>query len=181
MPPISQQQVNLEPQGFLRFESVDGKLFKAPKHLCIYLNALSMFVECATVFSENTQDSEKLCLHHCTRTALVFIFEFLQHYHELNPKLLQKEESAEGNNFDFGDKTFNDKWIRNILAAGSGTLADTIRAAHFLHNEYLFRVLINGCNSVLMQGTPSHVRSFFKITEKRSTDTNDFDWIDWLI
>lgn len=197
--------------------SKDGLVFLAPVYLCRYLEMTNGFIECMPFFAKEQRENDVIVVEHCSHRSLVFIFEFLDYHHAHEPHLtiahssndesdrkrhksklhrtkcdyLPQQEQASTN-----AKEYNSKWFQRVVAADVDSLYETVRAAHFLYNDYLFRVLLSGCETLILQGTVEHVRLFLQLgcssTLQRQEEKtalgrkrkfcdicSEHDWIDW--
>lgn len=137
-------------------------------------------------FTQTQDDRDSLVVvEHCSHRSLAFIFEFLNYHHAREPHFTiaqdfdddDGEQKRNKSKLDWSKcgnvslaekagthaKDFNSKWFQRVVAADVDSLHDTVRAAHFLHNEYLFRVLISGCETLILQGSLEHVRLFLQL------------------
>lgn len=188
--------------------SKDGLVFLAPAHLCCYLAMTSGLVECIKHRKGDGESSNKhrkaddendVVLEHCSHRSLAFIFEFLQYHHTREPHLTiaqsATDDESERNrqrsklNRPKRDvlsqekagthaKEYNSRWFQRVVASGVNSLYETVRAAHFLYNEYLFCVLVSGCETLILQGTAEHVRLFLQLgcsSKRREADVNEVE------
>ncbi len=186
----------------LRLAACKGpqRIFSAPFHLCAYLEALKMYVQCTANFvKEEDGQLPSICVEHCSYDSLFFIFDFLRFHHDMVPtetiSLRESVEIVEHSETNFESnlrkrcrkdeccaeiekerKQFNDWWFRQILAKGIECLTNAVRAAHFLYNPYMLRILVHGCEALLLQGTVEHARILLCL-ENKSDFKDESDWI----
>lgn len=183
----------------ITMQSCDGEVIQAPIELCQYLDTLKLWTDPDMVAV--LHGSSPVPLRYVTGRALRLILQFVEHYHVHDPHatIACNKPELDGNNNTGCDvtsvkvkcKRYNSKWFQTVLGTGLGALHETVRAAHFLYNAYLMRVLTSGCESILLNGTCEHARIFLRLSSDdddgggdkdaamQEDDEEDNEWIEW--
>ena len=142
-------------------------VYEAPSHLCAYLTAISPLVDSGP--SALCKEDSIVPLDNVTETALTLILRFLEYHHENTPEdtvKLEDYDTATAAMMEIeSHKAFNTMWFGEVLQSGVDNLRQTVRAATYLSNPYLLRVLVSGTEQILLHGSTDHIRLFLNLSK----------------